>query len=179
MKTRIHDSSEGKSMIDFESVFHLLNEELVKIDQSLELVCAGGYVMQLNGYRATVDVDAFYESNKTIEHIIRKVGDEFGINNEEDCELIHQFTNLTVKAVNIIYLVGMKLASAREQDLKDVAGILKDNTNQQPFQLMEKLKDMKFDVDVSVLLDAFGRAYGIEWLEKFYVANESELCKLI
>ena len=91
--------------------------------------------MQLNGYRGTLDVDAFYESSKTVEAIIRKVGDTFGINrtdelwlnnsianmnsrpSDEHCELVYQFSNLVVKAVNITYLMGMKLASGREQDL--------------------------------------------------------------
>jgi len=47
------------SVIDFEPVFMLMNEELSQVGQKLLLICAGGYVMQLNGYRGTLDVDAF------------------------------------------------------------------------------------------------------------------------
>ena len=121
--------------IDFEPVFKLLNDELLKINQSLELICAGGYVMQLHGYRATVDVDAFYESNEKINEIIRKVGDAFGINQPDElwlnnsisnknptppvthCEIRHQFSCLVVKTVDISYLTGMKLESGREQEI--------------------------------------------------------------
>ena len=42
--------------IDFKSVFKRLNEELSKIEQSLKLICAGGYVMQFHGYKTTSDV---------------------------------------------------------------------------------------------------------------------------
>ena len=35
--------------IDFDSVFNRLNEELKKLNISLELICAGGYVMQRHG----------------------------------------------------------------------------------------------------------------------------------
>ena len=53
-------------IINFEIIFGRLDEELSKIGQRLELVCAGGYVMQRHGYRTTLDVDAFYESNELI-----------------------------------------------------------------------------------------------------------------
>ena len=45
--------AKSNSIIDFEPVFMRLNEELSIIGQSLELVCAGGYVMQRHGYKAT------------------------------------------------------------------------------------------------------------------------------
>ena len=180
--------------IDFEPVFERLNEELSKRRQSLELVCAGGYVMQRHGYRATVDVDAFYKSDAAIEAVIKKTGDEFGINKadevwlnnsisnmnpqppDEYCAVIYSFSNLIVKEVGIIYLVGMKLTSARGQDLKDVADILK-REKEQPLELFSKLADMGFDIDISTLLDAFEGAYGMDWLEEFYMKNEVGLSK--
>ena len=181
--------------INFKTVFERLNEELSKIGQSLELVCAGGYVLQRHGYRTTLDIDAFYESNAQINNIIKKVGDEFNINKDgelwlnnaisnlnptppaEYCETVYKFDNLTVKEVSILYLTGMKLYSQREQDLRDAADILRQDNNEQPFELFAKLRDMKFDIDISLLLEAFEMAHGMDWLDNFYTENAEELRK--
>jgi len=172
-----------------------MNEELSQVGLTLLLICAGGYVMQLNGYRGTLDVDAFYDSNKTIDAIIRKVGDIFGINkpdefwlnnsvakmnpkpSDEHCVPVFQFTNLVVKAVSITYLIGMKLASGREQDLMDVGDILIKNKNEKPFELLSELVGMKFNIDISGLLDAYEKAHGMDWLDEFYIANQDYLRK--
>jgi hypothetical protein len=173
----------------------MLNEELMKINQPLELVCAGGYVMQFHGFRSTVDVDAFYNSNAQIDEIIRKVGDSFGINRPDEvwlnnsiwsknpmppaqyCEEIYKFSHLAVSNVNMFYLIGMKLESGREQDLKDVATVIKSDKNIQPLTLHSKLSTMNFNADISMLLEAFGIIYGLDWLTKFYTDNETELQK--
>ena len=187
--------AKSNGIINFEPVFKRLNEELSITGQSLELVCAGGYVMQRHGYKATSYVDAFYKSNAAIKAIIRKVGDEFGINKPDDlwlnnsianmnpapsaqyCELVHEFSNLSVKAVIITYVIGMKLISGREQDLRDIGDILKKDKNEQPFELLSALVGMEFDVDISGLLDAYERAHGMEWLEDFYAKNQEDLRK--
>jgi len=184
------------NVIDFEPVFTLMNEELTKAGQTLLLICAGGYVMQLNGYRGTLDVDAFYESNKTVDAIIRKVGDSFGINKPDElwlnnsianmnprppdchCELVYQYPNLTVKAVSITYLMGMKLSSGREQDLLDAGDILNKNNDEKPFELFSRLTCMGFGIDISGLLDAYEKAYGMDWLDEFYIRNQEDLRKL-
>ena len=44
----IHENDGNNSTIDFEPVFKILNDELFKTNETLELVCAGGYVMQLH-----------------------------------------------------------------------------------------------------------------------------------
>lgn len=182
-------------VIDFEPVFRRLNEELSKMDTSLELVCAGGYVLQLHGYRATVDIDAFYASNAEVEAVIRKVGDEFGINRPDELwlngsvsnmnprppiayyKLVHRFSNLEINAVDLTYLIGMKLTSGREQDLIDVGTILKQDNNQEPFNLLSELIGMDFQIDISGLLGGYEKAHGMQWLEDFYRDNESELRK--
>jgi len=192
MKT-IHTNN--NEIIDIESVFKRLNEGLSEINQSLALVCAGGFVMQWHGYRATIDIDAFYNSNAEIDLLIKKVGDEFSINRpdaiwlnnsiinmnptppEEYCKIIYHFPNLAVKIVGIIYLVGMKLENAREQDIVDVGDILKHENNSQPLELLSKLFDMKFNIDVSILLDAYEKAHGMDWLDDFYVKNQTKLCQ--
>ena len=186
----------NKNFIDFMPVFKMLNDELTGQNESLSLVCAGGYVLQLNGYRGTADVDAFFNSNAVIEKIIRKVGDIFGINKPDElwlnnslsnmnpeppskyCKLIHQFPNLTVLAVDLLYLVGMKLTSARGQDMKDVVEIIRNNKDLEPFELSKKLTEMGFAIDISILLDAYGEARGMEWLEQFYKEHEHKLSEL-
>ena len=191
MQTMI--SANNNNIIDFEPAFEMLNNELTKINESLVLICAGGYVMQLNGYRGTADIDAFYISNTVIESIIRRVGDEFGINKPDElwlnnsisnmnpeppdiyCEVVHQFSNLVVKAVGLTYLIGMKLVSARRQDLIDMADIVRNCKDLQPFELLSRLVEMNFDIDISILLDAFEGARGMEWLDMFYKENEAEL----
>jgi hypothetical protein len=185
----------SRGRIDFEPAFMLLNEELFKSGQSLELVCAGGYVMQLHGYKSTSDVDAFFQNNSMIETIIRNVGNEFGINKPDEfwlnssianmnpqppekyCKLVYSLSNLIVRAVDITYLIGMKLESGREQDLRDLGGILKQDKNEKPFELLSILIGMGFDIDISGLLDAYERAHGMEWLDEFYVINQDELRK--
>jgi hypothetical protein len=152
--------------------------------------------MQLQGHIATTDVDAFYRSDSDIEKVIRKIGDEFGINKEDEpwlnnsiskfnkkppeqyCELKYSMSNLTVEIVDILYVVGMKLSpqSARLKDLDHVASYLKDIGNKQPFELSSQLVKMDFnDIDISVLMEAYGNAYGLEWLADFYTENESKL----
>ncbi|MDR2727984.1 MAG: hypothetical protein LBB56_02540 [Chitinispirillales bacterium] len=181
--------------IDFETVFHRLNDVLSEIEQQLELVCCGGYVMQLHGYKATVDVDAFFTTNVQIDKAIKKVGDEFGINMPDELwlnnsvanlnpippaghqEPVFQLSNLTVKAVDMVYLMGMKLRSGRSRDIKDVAAVLADDADKDPLQLFEMLRTIGFNIDISTLLEAFGLARGLAWLSDFYTARESELEK--
>ena len=181
--------------IDFEPVFIRLNEEIAKTGQILKLVCAGGYVLQRHGYRATLDIDAFYKSNEEINEIIKQVGDEFGINKADElwlnnsivnlnpeppdkyCVPVHQFSNLIVKEVSINYLIGMKLYSQRLQDLRDVASILRQNKDEQPFELLTELTNMKFNIDISILLEVFEMAHGMDWLDNFYAENSNELRK--
>ena len=179
--------------VNFEAVFIKFNDELSKAGQLLELVCAGGYVLQRHGYRATMDVDAFFKSNEIIDGLIKKVGDEFGINKENElwlnnsiaslnpeppveyCEYVYKYTNLIIKEISILYLIGMKLYSQRLHDLKDVAEILKHDENEKPFELFSELANMNFNIDISLLLEVYEMAYGMKWLENFYVANSSEL----
>ena len=73
------------------------------------------------------------------------------------------------------YLIGMKLQSAREQDLKDVADVVRAVNDEQPLDLLSRLEDIGFRPDVSVLLDAFATAHGLGWLEVYYEAHQAEL----
>jgi hypothetical protein len=196
MKQSMSMSYDSNNVIDYLPIFKRLNSELTAIDKSLELICVGGYVMQLHGYRGTVDVDAFFESSMAIDIAIKKVGDEFNINSPDELwlnnsvasknptppsqyrEVVHEFSHLVVMKVELKYLLGMKFDSERVQDIRDVAIILKDKSDKQPFELFAELKNMGFNIDIAVLLDAYEQAYGMAWLEQFYVDNESELQEL-
>ena len=128
------------------------------------------------------------------EEKIKAVGDQFGLNTdnelwlnnsvqnlndvpkEEICETLYQFSNLRVLIPPLLYIAGMKLTSAREQDIKDVATIIHREKIATPDDLKTKMAEFGFDqIDESVLLEAFGEAYGIEWLEKYYIDNEDKI----
>ena len=74
-------------------------------------------------------------------------------------------------------LIGMKLESGREQDLKDLGEILKRDNNEKPFELLSMLAGIGFEIDISGLLDAYERAHGMDWLDDFYLKNQDELRK--
>jgi len=188
--------NENNNITNFEPIFAMLNDELSKIGLSLVLICAGGFVLQLHGYRGTADIDAFFNTSIEISQVIRRVGEAFDINRPDElwlnnsisnmnpipldqyCDVVHNYSNLVVKVVNLEYLIGMKLVSARVQDLRDLAVIINDNNEIQPLDLLNKLKEMKFDIDIAMLLDAFEEARGMDWLNTFYQENETELRKL-
>jgi hypothetical protein len=195
MKERSININKENIPIDFESAFIMLNDELAKAKESLELICAGGYALQLNGYRGTTDVDAFCRINDVTNQAIHKVGSVLGINKPDElwlnnnisnmnpeppdrfCEVVYTFSNLIVKAVKLDYLIGMKLISARGQDLNDLADIIRSKEDMQPLELMIQLNEMGFTVDISLLLDAFEGARGMDWLDSFYKENQEELRK--
>jgi len=196
MSSLITANEDGINVVDFYQAFEKLNVELAKINQNLDLICVGGYVMQLHGFRGTVDVDAFFDSNTEIDSAIHRVGDELGINEPDEnwlnnsasnmndkppsdyTEVVHKFSNLTVMKVTIAYLVGMKLNSGRDRDLRDVQKILKSNNDEQPLKLLSELKKMGFEIDISVILDIYHEVYGMDWLETFYRNNQEELSEL-
>ncbi|MCL2404251.1 MAG: hypothetical protein FWC92_01760, partial [Defluviitaleaceae bacterium] len=83
-----------------------------------------------------------------------------------------------VKAVDIDYLIGMKLESGRNRDLTDVVTIIKDNKDKELFELITTLESIGFNVDISAVLEVYGLVYSEDWLAKFYMDNEARLQKL-
>ena len=175
-------------------VFEALNKELVQANLTLTIICVGGYVLEYHGLRATQDVDAFYEESQKINEIIARVGQEFNLNTHEElwlnnnvanmnkqpplslCETLYLFENLTVLATPIEYVLGMKMVSTREQDLKDIGAIIKYKHFRSPFNTFDGLKKMGFDsIDFSVLLEGFSHADGMDWLEDFFKENQDKL----
>lgn len=175
-------------------VFEELNKELIKAKLKLIIICVGGYVLEYHGLRATQDVDAFYKESREINEIVAQVGERFGINTFEElwlnnsvanmnkqpplslCEMLYDFESLSVFIAPIEYVLGMKMESARSQDLKDIAEIIKYKQFRSPFETFDNLKKMGFDlIDFSMLLEGFSYAYGIDWLEEFFTKNQNKL----
>lgn len=175
--------------------FELLNEKLADNGLNLDITCAGGFVLQTLGIRATMDVDAFYNASSRIESIINSVGEELGINdNEEDenwlnnsianmnrepsnqyRELYRSYSNLNVYMVKPEYLIGMKLNSGREKDFKDVSLLIQKLNFESPVQLYKDLRKMKFKPDFADILGCFGDAYGHKWLATYYKDHAMEI----
>jgi len=177
-------------------IFAALNKRLGDAGITLEIICVGGFVLSHNGMRATQDIDGFYETNALIESIVREIGDEFSINNDDElwlnnsvqnmnikpevtiCELLYEFSNLKVYLAPLDYVAGMKLESCREQDIIDVAAIVKLMSIEDPNALKEIFKNYGFDgFDESLILEVFGEAYGMEWLEEYYIKHEEEILR--
>ena len=175
-------------------VFEALNQELAQANLTLTIICVGGYVLEHHGLRATQDVDAFYQENQKINEIIARVGRQFNLNTYDElwlnnnvasmnkqpavelCETLYTFSHLTVLMVPIEYVLGMKMISIREQDLKDIGAIIKYKDFHSPFKTFEDLRKLGFDtIDFSVLLEGFSHAYGMEWLEEFFKENQEKL----
>ncbi|MBK0347231.1 potassium transporter peripheral membrane component [Aerococcaceae bacterium zg-ZJ1578] len=175
-------------------VFQALNLALSQENIHLTIICVGGYVLEFHGLRATQDVDAFYKESQKINEIIARVGQQFNLNTDNElwlnnnvanmnkqpplslCENLYSFGNLTVLIAPIEYVLGMKMVSIREQDLKDIGAIIKYKRFRSPFNTFDDLKKMGFDsIDLSVLLEGFSYAYGMDWLEDFFKENQEQL----
>ena len=91
----------------------------------------------------------------------------------ESCEVLYDFPNLKVLMPKLEYIAGMKMLSGREIDVDDAAAIIRKKKIRTPDDLLEKLGSYGIDwIDEDVLLESFGRAYGMEWLEAYYKAKE-------
>lgn len=178
---------------DLGRAFAMLDDELAARGVSLRLTVVGGAVLQMEGIRATQDVDAFYDSCEAVEEAIRSVGEALGANTAQEnwvngsvanlnpappdsvCETVFSGAALVVARAPLDYVAGMKLASAREKDIGDVASIVKALSIADPGDLVGRLEEYGFEApDESLVLEAFSQAYGMEWLVEYYRANESD-----
>ena len=182
-------------MLDRENeIFEELNNRLKDAGIELAIICVGGFVLSHYGMRATQDIDGFYNTSHIIDEIIRSVGDDFGLNTEDEiwlnnsvqslnrrppeeiCRPLYSYSNLTILTPPLEYIAGMKLISAREQDMEDVAAILRKLDIEDPVAFLDKVEGYGLGYfDESLLLEAFGTAYGMEWLEKYFIAHEEEI----
>ena len=117
-------------MIDHSKYFSILNEKLKECNQTLTLYTVGGFALKCFGLKTTMDIDAFYDTNDTIEKIIEDIGMEYNINpmgehwinkavaylkdqrvknpGKEFSESLIKLSNLEVYRANIDYLLIMK-----------------------------------------------------------------------
>ena len=176
-----------------DKAFELLNEKLAENNLTLDITCAGGFVLQKLGIRATMDVDAFFSASSKIDSIINSVGEELGINEEDENwlnnsianmnrepskqykEPYKSYSNLNVFTVTPEYLIGMKLNSGREKDFKDVSLLIQKLDLQSPVQLYKDLRKMKFRPDFADIIACFGDAYGHKWLATYYNDHAMEI----
>ncbi len=178
-------------------IFAELNRRLNEIDVDFMVIVAGGFVLSHYGIRTTHDIDGFFKTDQKINNVIQEVGEQFGINTEDElwlnnsvynlneapteeiCEILYDFSNLKVLMPPLEYIAGMKLKSAREQDIQDVSEIIILKEISSPKELKKQLEKYDFgQIDESIILEAFGEAYGMEWLEQYYINNEEELLSI-
>lgn len=177
--------------MDKQILFEALNTELAKENIQLDLICVGGFVLEYYQLRGTVDIDAFYQENTKLKAIIKKVGDDFDVNEPDElwlnnavahlnnippktiCQTIFHYSHLHVLVPPLAYILGMKLDSGRERDRQDAGDIIRLSDYQSPKEVISLLKSYHFQPDLSLVLEAFEIAYGMEWLSN-YLSNHGE-----
>lgn len=182
--------------MDAEKLFSDLNEELAKSGLTLDLLCVGGFVLEYHNMRSTEDIDAFYQESSDLIECIDKVGKENGISESEErwlnnsvsnlnrkppesvCHEILSYSNLTVTIPSLIYILGMKLESARKRDIKDAGVIIRSERFEDILDTAKSLEDLGFQIDFSVLMEAFEIAYDIEWLTEYLDEHIEEIRNL-
>lgn len=170
-----------------ELLYKELNDKLAEQNEKLEIICAGGIVMSHYGIRPTRDIDSFYQSNETINKLIAEIGEQYNLNTDTElwlnnsiesmnikpdkqfCNTMYEYSNLTVLYPRVDYSICMKLFAGREQDIADVAELLKNFNVTDPKEIEKRGRFFGFAIDESLLLDAFGSAYGMQWLENYYI----------
>lgn len=182
--------------MDAEKLFSDLNEELAKSGLTLDLLCVGGFVLEYHNMRSTEDIDAFYQESSDLIECIDKVGKENGISESEErwlnnsvsnlnrkppesvCHEILSYSNLTVTIPSLIYMLGMKLESARKRDIKDAGVIIRSERFEELLDTAKSLEDLGFQIDFSVLMEAFEIAYDMEWLTEYLDEHIEEIRNL-
>jgi len=186
-----------KSPIDFEEAFRALDRLLGVHHAKLHLIVCGGYLIQRMGFRATIDVDAFYTANEQITLLIQRVGSLLNINtgktiwlnnavstmsdwpDAQYCAPLFAYENLTVDQVTTEYLIGMKLCSIRDIDLSDAGRIVQEKQWKDPIALYHALTQMKMNVNMASILEAFSLAYGDEWRATYWKEHDQEVLDLL
>lgn len=192
----IRESASGSIVPPYiEKAFAMLGAKLKEKNIELSIICAGGFVLQTLGIRGTLDVDAFYHSSYEIDFVIKEVGDELGINGDEEnwlnnsvsnmnktpdkmyYSLYNTYSNLAVYAVLPKYLIGMKLSSGRSKDMRDVSMLIRKLNSEDPVSLHKELTQMGFAPDLSDVLSCFDGAYGTRWLTAYFKNNIKDIQK--
>ena len=135
----------------------------------------------------------FIKKMLKIRSIIEKVGDDFGVNEPEElwlnnnvanmnrvpprsiCEKAFSYSNLTVFVPPLSYILGMKLESGRDRDRQDAGDIIKLIKIRSIKDVTNKLNEYGFQPDLSLILEVFEIAYGMEWLAEYMTEHPDEL----
>lgn len=182
--------------MEAEKLFSDLNEELAKSGLTLDLVCVGGFVLEYHNIRTTDDIDAFYQESSDLIECIENVGKENGISDSEErwlnnsvsslnrkppksvCQEILSYSNLSITIPSLTYILGMKLESARRRDINDAGIIIRSERFEDVLDASKTLEDLGFQIDFSVLMEAFEVAYDIEWLTEYLEEHIEEIRNL-
>lgn len=91
------------------------------------------------------------------------------------CEKAFSYSNLTVFVPPLSYILGMKLESGRDRDRQDAGDIIKLIKIRSIKDVTNKLKEYGFQPDLSLILEVFEIAYGMEWLAEYMTEHPDEL----
>lgn len=83
------------------------------------------------------------------------------------CEKAYGYSNLTVLVPPLSYILGMKLDSGRDRDRQDAGEIIKLVKIRSIKDVITKLKEYGFQPNISMVLEVFEIAYGMEWLAEY------------
>lgn len=75
-------------------------------------------------------------------------------------------------------MLGMKLESARRRDLEDSGAIIRFERFEDIVDTARSLEDLGFQIDFSVLMEAFEVAYDVEWLTEYLEEHIEEIRNL-
>jgi hypothetical protein len=136
----------------------LLGRELEQRGERGELLLAGGATMALvhSARDMTKDVDALYEPKTTINEIVEKIAEEYGLNKDwlndgvkgfidsnAPTEIFMEIPGLVINTVSAEYLLSMKLLSARygekdHDDIKFLINKLDITSAEEAFEILER-----------------------------------------
>ncbi|MCD3389965.1 potassium transporter peripheral membrane component [Streptococcus equi subsp. zooepidemicus] len=178
--------------MDKKILFKALNTELAK--ENISLTLSVSVVLSLN---ITICEEhkmstPFIKKGVNIRQMIKKVGDEFGVNEPDElwlnnsvanlnrippktiCETVFHYSNLIVLVPPLSYILGMKLESGRDRDRQDAGDIIKLANIRSPKKLINTLEEYGFQPDISMILEVFEIAYGMEWLANYMSEHPEE-----
>ncbi|CYU34008.1 Uncharacterised protein [Streptococcus suis] len=90
------------------------------------------------------------------------------------CEKAFNYSNLTILVPPLSYILGMKLESGRDRDRQDAGEIIKLVKIRSIKDVINKLKEYGFQPDISMVLEVFEIAYGMEWLAEYMTEHPEE-----
>ena len=182
--------------IDGKKLFLELNLQLKKINKKLSIICVGGYVLDYYDIKKTQGIDDFFDKAPELRKMIDNIGTRLNMNPKGEawlnnsvqnlnikpptkiCTTIFNLSNLKIMIPPLEYIVGMKLKSNRDNDISDVVKIIKFLEVKDIEKFRQDIEKYNFgDIDESLLLEVFGEAYGMNWLQDYLSKSETNTIK--